>query len=148
MVKKFIATAIVFVLFTIAVISLRTPVVHAQQTHSVALTWVNSTDSCVVNTNVQRVLISGTEVIGTNFAVVPVAGGVHNFTDTTVTGGGTFFYTVSAYGPNCGGITHESVLSAEFKAVIPPDCNAPSTIINGVCVAPPKAPTSLNGIVQ
>ena len=111
-------------------------VLQAQAAHSVKLNWTTSTSTCVVNTNVHRSATSGGEVIGTNFAVVPDAGhGVPGtYTDTTVNAGETWYYTVSAYGGACGGTTHESVMSTEFKAVIPLD--------------PPAAPTGLTGVVQ
>lgn len=115
--------------------------------HSTTLNWTNSVSSCVVNTNVHRVQTKGTEAQGTNFAVVPVASG-SSFVDTTVVGGQTYFYTVSAYGPTCGGTTHESLMSTELTIVVPPDCLAPSTLVNGVCTAPPAAPSNLTGNVQ
>jgi len=122
----------------------------AQTAHSVKLGWTTSTSGCVVNTNVHRSLTSGGQVIGTNFAVVPDPGhGVPStFTDVTVVGGGVYYYTISAYGSSCGGTTHESAMSAEFKAIVPVDCAPPGTIINGVCVQPPLPPSGLTGTVQ
>lgn len=121
--------------------------------HSATLSWTNSTSACVVNTNVHRATTSGGEIpvggTGSNFAVVPVAGGAHTFIDNTVLAGQTYFYTVSAWGSTCGGNLHESLMSNEIKAVIPADpCVLPSTVVNGVCTAPPNAPTGLTGTVQ
>ncbi len=98
-------------------------------THSVVLTWTPSVTACVSTVNVHRVTTSGAEVIGTNFAVIPV--GTTMYTDTTVASGTTYYYKVSAY---CSSNNTESGFSNEFVAVIPND--------------PPAAPTGLTGVVK
>lgn len=132
-----------FVLGLIVVLATLTGAQAQTSAHNAVLNWVNSVSSCVTNTNLHRVTVSGTEAIGTNFAVIPVATG-HGYTDNTVVGGKTYFYTLSAYGPTCGGTGNESAMTAELTVAVPPDCNLPSTLVNGVCTAPPPAPTGLS----
>lgn len=121
-----------------------------QTTHSAKLSWTPSSSACVTTVNVHRALTSGGQIpIGqpnSNYATVPV--GTNTYTDTAVTAGTTYYYTVSAWGSTCGGTLKESVMSNEFKATIPVDCQLPSTIVNGVCTAPPNPPTGLTGQVN
>ena len=85
-------------------------------THSVVLTWTPSTSACVNIVNVERVTVSGTEVIGVHIASIPV--GTATYTDTTVVSGTKYFYTVSGY---CSSNNTESLVSNEVTAVIPAD---------------------------
>jgi len=133
--KNFVLGLIVVMIVLVGGAQAQTP------PHQVVLDWTNSITTCVVNTNVHRTTTPGTAIIGNNFAIVPVA--THGFTDNAVVAGTTYYYSLSAYGPTCGGTTHESVLTPELVVMVPVDCNPPSTIINGVCVAPPDAPKGL-----
>lgn len=114
--------------------------------HSVVLTWTLSPTACVQNTNVHRTLTPHTAVIGTNFAVVAVP--TATYTDLAVTQGTTYYYSLSGWGAQCGGVGNESALGNEISATIPVDCTPPSTIVNGVCTAPPLPPTNLTGAPQ
>lgn len=85
--------------------------------HSVALSWTASTDT-VDGYNVYRSTTSGTEsTVPVNIS--PVA--ATSYTDSTVPGPGTYFYTVKAVK---GGVT--SLASNEVSAVILP---APATAL-------------------
>lgn len=111
-------------------------------THSVTLNWTPSTAACVTTTNIHKATTPGGEIpIGqpnSNFAAIPTA--TKTFTDNTVVGGQTNYWTVSAWGPTCGGGvagSQDSVMSNEIKTVVPADV-----------VPPPPAPTGLTAVVQ
>jgi hypothetical protein len=114
--------------FMLVFMLLFAPFVMGQTTHKVTLSWTPSTSACVMSQNVHRVQTQGSEVIGNNFAVVPV--GSSTFTDTTVVAGATYWWTVSVYGSSCdpnGTAADESVMSNEVKTIIPADKPLPAT---------------------
>lgn len=103
----------------------------AQVAHKATLTWTPSTSPCVVTTNIHRVQISGTEVIGTNFVVL--AANVTTYVDNTVLAGQTYFFTISEYGTGCdptGATLDESIMTPEVIAVIPADPVRPAPATN------------------
>lgn len=107
--KKLWIIAPIFILtYALILFPLGMRSVHAQTGHSIKLTWnAPTTGGAPTSYNVKRGTSAGTE---TQLATVPVA--QTNFTDSTGTGGTTYFYIITAV--NSGG---ESAPSNEVSAI-------------------------------
>jgi fibronectin type 3 domain-containing protein len=92
--------------------------------HQVALTWTQSTTAGVTGNNVYRGAASG----GPYSLIYGSATPITAYTDTSVTGGSTYYYVVTAF---IG--SEESAYSNQFQATIP---------------VAPAAPTGLTGTAQ
>ena len=93
-------------LFTVGVAS-------AQTSHSVTLTWTQSTDP-VTGNQVARGGVSG----GPYTIIACIAPGT-TYVDNTVTAGSTYYYVVDAIEGTCSAPTAVSINSNEVKTVIP-----------------------------
>lgn len=133
--KKLAILATSLVLITITSVLL----VGAQQTHSVTLNWGASTvtgSTVVSKYNIYRSATPGGEVAGTPLAST-ANGSALTYTDTTVAGGQTYYYTITGFCQICSAGKQESAMSNEFKAAIPADQ-----------VGPPGSPSGLTGTIQ
>jgi hypothetical protein len=97
------------------------------QAHTASLAWTQSTTPGVTGNNVCRATVSG----GPYTLVSPSAfGPATTFVDSTVAGGTTYFYVVTAYitasSTPCTGVAPESVFSTQATAAIPVTPNAPT----------------------
>jgi hypothetical protein len=96
------------------------------QTHTVTLTWAPNTSGDPVTTyNVLRGTTSGAEV---SIGSIPASSctTVCTFTDTTVTGGQTYFYEQTA--SNSGGTSAPSLESTFSVPFFPPNSPSKATI--------------------
>ena len=92
--------------------------------HQVALTWTQSTTPGIKSNNVYRGTTSG----GPYSLIYSSTSAITAYTDTTVTGGSTYYYVVTAL---IG--SEESAYSNQYQADVP---------------VAPVAPTGLTGTVQ
>ena len=94
------------------------------QTHHATLSWTLSTGTGVVSQNVYRApctsAVSNNACTEGTFAVLQnVAATVTTFTDSTVTGGNSYSYFVTAVCPTTGACQGESVASNHYAVTIP-----------------------------
>lgn len=108
-----------FVVLLLCIAAFAAPTVH-----QVGLSWSQSTSSGLTGNCVYRGAVSGGPYTQLSCSSAPVT----TYTDTSVVGGQTYYYVVTAVSG-----TQESGYSNEFKAVIP---------------LSPSAPTGLTGTVQ